>query len=196
MLLTVLMSACDGCEGCSDEPEQKDQGPVIEQDMAPPKAPDMRDPLAEAKEQADKDGAAVAIGRLDIANIVAANIEAATTEVDTKSTKTTSPRIKTSRHKGSIDPKAAAKVFRKFDGAMKMCYERALKKSPGLEGKVGLTVVVNSTGAVTSSNARGLSLRSSLVSDCMENLARRMKFPAPRGGDAQINKTYVFKPQL
>lgn len=184
------MFAFTACDGCSEKkPEQKDQGTVVkeEKDMAPAKEPDLpeEDPLKEAKEKAEKDGTDVGVGRMDIANLAAANIEAALKEGDSKP----KTRIRsTSRETGSIDSKDAAKVFRKFEGAMKMCYERALKKSPGIEGKVNLSVVVSEDGSVSRADARGVSLKSSQVSNCMEQLAKRMKFPKPKGGAARLNK--------
>jgi hypothetical protein len=196
--LFSLVFAFTACDGCSEKkPEQKDQGTVVkeEKDMAPAKEPDLpkEDPLKEAKEKAEKDGTDVGVGRMDIANLAAANIEAALKEGDSKP----KTRIRsTSRETGSIDSKDAAKVFRKFEGAMKMCYERALKKSPGIEGKVNLSVVVSEDGSVSRADARGVSLKSSQVSNCMEQLAKRMKFPKPKGGAARLNKPYVFKPAL
>ena len=193
-----ILFAFTACDGCSEKkPETKDQGVVKEEkDMAPAKEPDLpkEDPLKEAKEKAEKDGVDVGVGRMDIANLAAANIEAALK--DDKDAKPKTRIRSTSSAKGKIDSKDAAKVFRKFEGAMKMCYERALKKSPGIEGKVNLIVVVSEDGSVSRADAKGISLRSSQVSNCMEQLAKRMKFPKPKGGAARVSKPYVFKPAI
>ncbi len=191
--LALLASACDGC---SDKPKPETKPDMPKEVEAPDVAPDLppEDPLKEAREAAEKEAPLLAVTIGDTARLVASQIEAAQ-KTPTKSTKT---RIKTSEpaEKGSIDPSAANKIFRRFDGAMKKCYERALKKRPGLEGKVKLLVIVKEDGTVKRAKASGISLKDSSVNNCMEALTPRMKFPKPKGGAARISKTYAFSPAL
>ena len=195
-LLTVSLAACDGCSEKKTTPDlgtpAQDLGSPGEPDLGPPE-----DALKEAREAAETAGQLKAVNLGDSARLVASQIEAARTAV-TKST-TPKTRIKTggeSKETGKIAANDAERVFRKFDGAMKKCYERALKKRPGLEGKVKLMVVVGASGSVTRANASGLSLKDSSVNNCMEALTPRMKFPKPEGGNAKLQKVYSFSPAL
>jgi len=196
LMLGMLVCSMAACSGDKKNDTKPDMAKKVE--VAPPKAePDMKppeDPLKEAKANAEELGTEVAVGRNDIATLAASNIEAALKNLD--SGKKPRPRVAVTKEKGKIDPAAANKVFRKFDGAMKKCYERALKASPGLEGKVNLVVVVNTDGSVKSASARQGSLRSPMVSKCIEGLAKRMKFPKPTGGAARLAKGYKFSPEL
>ena len=196
-LLTLSMAACDGCSEKKTTPDlgtpAPDLGAQAEPDLGPPE-----DPLKEAREAAEAQGQSTAVTLGDTARLVASQIEASRTAV-TKSTTTTKTRIKTggeSKDTGKISASDAERVFRKFDGAMKKCYERALKKRPGLEGKVQLMVVVGASGSVIRANASGVSLKDSSVNNCMEALTPRMKFPKPEGGNAKLQKVYNFSPAL
>lgn len=192
----LALSACDGCSGDKPGEAKQDMAPKVKEDMAPEAEPDVpeEDPLKEAREKAEEEAELVAVGRADAARLAAADIESASKKDDDGAKKTNIKRPP--KFTGAIDAKDASKVFRKFEGAMKKCYERALKKQPGLEGKVTLTVVIDTDGSVKRASARGRTLNSKLVTNCMESLAKRMKFPKPKGGAAQLKKPYVFKPDL
>lgn len=196
LMLGMLVCSMAACSGDKKNDTKPDMAKKVE--AAPPEAaPDMKppeDPLKEAKANAEELSMTVAVGRNDIATLAASNIEAAIKNQG--SGKKPKPRVAVTKETGKIDASAANKVFRKFDGAMKKCYERALKASPGLEGKANLVVVVNNDGSVKSASARQGSLRSPMVSKCMEGLAKRMKFPAPKGGPARLSKGYKFSPEL
>ncbi len=194
--IAFAATACDGCSEKKAEkaqdlgaPKEQDQGVAKEQDLGP-----KEDPLKEAKESAEKEGQLLAVTLGDTARLAASQIEAAQKKPTSTTTKT---RIKTGDEaKGSIAAADANRVFRRFDGAMRKCYERALKKRPGLEGKVKLLVVVNTDGTVKSARASGISLKDSGVNNCMEALTPRMKFPKPKGGIAKIQKVYSFSPAI
>lgn len=197
LLLAVLftLTACDSCsEPKPVEPKPVDPPPVKK--VETPKPPEV-DPLAEAKKEAEQEGVNVAIARMDQASAFGLQLEGALAEATTGSKKS-APRIRrtASADKGSIDPKAAGKVFRDFDIAMKRCYERALKRNPGLEGGVMLTVRVGETGKVVSAKASPASLNDRMVFTCMESLTKKMKFPKPTGGTAKVRKTFKFRPAL
>ena len=131
------------------------------------------------------------------ATLIAGEIESAQKD-DGRAARARPPRVKGERRgpSGKIDAKDAAKVFRRFEGAMKKCYERGLKKRPGIQGKVLLVVRVGSDGKVTQATARGRSLDDKVVQNCMESMAKRMEFPEPKGGVAQLKKPYNFKPDF
>lgn len=190
--LALFISACDGCSEKKPDPPKVDMAAEVTPDVAPDLPEE--DPLKEAREMAEAEAQLLAVTIGDTARLVASQIEAA----NKPTTTVTKTRIKTTEtaEKGTIDPAEANKIFRRFDGAMRKCYERALKKRPGLQGKVQLLVVVNASGTVTRSKASGLSMQDSSVNNCMEALTPRMKFPEPKGGAARLSKTYSFSPAI
>ncbi len=186
--------ACDDCSGAPEETTEPDMKKVTPKPEAKAEKEEPKeDPLKKAREDATEKAQLGAFHTADIGRLAAANIEGAQQEEEPKARIRGNTRPEAT---GSIDPKEAAKVFRKYEGAMKKCYERALKKTPGLEGKVTLNVLVAPDGSVKTSRARPISLQSSQVENCMETLAKRMKFPKPKGGVASLNKPYSFQPQL
>lgn len=194
LAMALTVSACDSCSKPKEKPKPKvikKETPKVVKKVEPPK----EDPLKEAKAKAEEAGTNTAIALMDRAGVVAGEIEAA----QKKPTTTTSrPKIRqtSTKYKGSINPKAANKVFRDFNIAMKRCYERALKRNQGLEGKAMLTVRVSETGKVIGAKASPVSMRDGMVFKCMETLTKKMKFPAPTGGAAIVRKTYSFRPDL
>lgn len=189
LLISLALVACD-------EPKEV-KPPVKETKQATKEAPKEKtppaDPLAKARTEAETLASDLVLPRADLAQIVASDIETAS-----KVPASARPRIKgkktSEKATGSIPPAAANRVFRNFDGAMKKCYERALKRTPGLEGKVELQVLVSKDGSVRKVRAKGASLRDASVNKCLETTAKRMKFPAPSGGLAKISKRYSFSP--
>ena len=189
LVAALTMSACDSCqEKPTPKPDVATPPPVTEPDL--PEA----DPLEEAREDAEVKAVPVAIAIGDRARLVAADIEAA--QAETTKVKPTPKIRRNTGPSGELDPEAAAKEMARYEGAMRKCYERALKAQPGLQGSVTLKITVASSGKVRRVSAVQDSLRSDTVEDCMKGYARRMKFPEPRGGDAVLAKTYTFEPQF
>lgn len=85
------------------------------------------------------------------------------------------------------------KVIREHMAEVRYCYDSALLRSPGLEGKLLLSFVVKSYGGAVgakvkeSSGDRGLD-------DCIVSRLVKWKFPKPRGGvDVGISYPFIFK---
>ena len=190
MLITSMAFAFSACGGCEEKKEPVEEPKVeIKKEEPKPKVEEPKvDPLEEAKKDAKDKGVEVAIGFMDRATLIAGLIEGMEKAPDTPKATIKKTTVKAT---GRIDPKEASKVFRDYNGAMRKCYERALKRSPGLEGRVSLSLLVGSNGTVKSASTRGLN---SDVGKCMKLVAKRMKFPAPKGGAAKINKPYNFTP--
>ncbi|MDP6945769.1 MAG: AgmX/PglI C-terminal domain-containing protein, partial [Myxococcota bacterium] len=58
---------------------------------------------------------------------------------------------------GTIDKAKVKSVFRRRRGAIKHCYERALKSNPNLKGKVTIRFSIGSVGRVTSATVKATS---------------------------------------
>ena len=192
LLSLLVMLCCVGPTACKKEEKvEPPQTNVIEE---PKQVEPQGDPLEDAKMDATKHGDLTAIGRGDKARLVAANIESSQMQAQVRKPTTKSRRPE--KHTGNLAAELISKEVRRYEGAMKACYERALKRSPGLKGKVQLTVVVDTDGSTKSARTRGISLQDDHVVRCMEGHAKKMRFPAPKGGSAQFNKVYAFKPEF
>ncbi len=188
LALGLVSAACDGCK---EKPAEPDVGVTT----GPPEdtGPDEPvDPLAEAREKAESDAVSAAVHLSDITRAVGAEIEAQANKPKRKP----KPRIKKDRENGKLAKKQLNRVFNSHASAMKKCYERALKKSPGLRGKVSLELRIRRDGSVRDARVRGSSLSNPAVHGCMTREAMGMKFPKPKGGAVRVAKTYAFAPEL
>ena len=196
ILLTALVFALTltmGCESCDKKPATPippPQPPPVEKavDMG---QPDKGDPLKEAKAKAVEAAELAALSRNEIAAAVAGDIEANSKR---NTTKVRSPKSYGSC-RGKVDPKAVKKVFNRYSSYMKKCYERALKKNPGLEGKVKVSVTIGTDGKVKKTKVGG-SLNNASVSKCIQMETKKMKFPNAEGGCVVVNKSYTFSPDF
>lgn len=189
--LTVCVASLAGCDACSPK-EDPTPPPQIETTVEPKVEEPPVDPLKDAREAADKDAIGVAVVANDTATLVAAAIEADAN----KPKRPVATKPKEEAETGAIDKAAVKRVFDQNNTAMRKCYERVLKASPGLEGKVTLEVKIRSDGTVASATARGNSLNNGSINDCMERQAMSMKFPKPNGGAVRVANPYTFRPEF
>ena len=84
-------------------------------------------------------------------------------------------------------------VVGKHMGKIQSCYERELNDNPSLSGKITFDWTVQSSGKVSAVREVSSSLGSNEVSKCIMKVIKKMKFPKPKGGDAQIRFPFIFK---
>ncbi len=192
--LATLLVSLAACDGCKEEPTQppatNTATPSV--DAGAEKEDTSGASLYEAKMMAQTSATSASVHVNDVSRSLALELEA----VDAPPPKTKSARVAPPTYKGKLSKSQLNRVFNAHAGAMKNCYERVLKNTPGLEGKVRLELVIGSDGSVRSARARGISLRDGTVHDCMERQAKQMEFPTPDGGALAVNKTYSFSPEL
>jgi TonB family protein len=94
---------------------------------------------------------------------------------------------------GQLDPGIIAKEVRARMGAIRACYERSLKRNPGLGGKIVLHWTITAAGTVTGVDTSSDSMGDSEVVDCIKKLVLRWRFPAPQGGPAEVEFPFVFQ---
>jgi hypothetical protein len=95
---------------------------------------------------------------------------------------------------GEMDPALVSKEVLARIGAVRACYERALKRDPHLTGRLNARWTITSTGAVSN-----LDLTEDTVGDvdllsCVESLIRRWRFVAPGSGLVAVSYPFVFQP--
>ena len=94
---------------------------------------------------------------------------------------------------GELDPGLVAKEVRARLGAIKACYERALKRNPTLTGKIVMHWTITAAGTVSGVDVEQDSLGDSEVASCIKSLVARWRFPAPSGGSVDVSFPFVFQ---
>lgn len=94
---------------------------------------------------------------------------------------------------GDLDPSIVSKEVRSRLGAIKACYERALKRSPTLSGKVVIHWTITAAGTVSGVDVENDTMGDSEVASCIKSLIARWRFPAPSGGSVEVSFPFVFQ---
>jgi hypothetical protein len=94
---------------------------------------------------------------------------------------------------GQLDPDVVSKGVAARIGAVKGCYERALKDDPKLEGKILARWTITATGSVSEIAIDEDTVKSSAVAGCVRAVIARWHFPAPRGGAVEVSFPFVFR---
>lgn len=94
---------------------------------------------------------------------------------------------------GMMSSGDVAKVVNRKLGAIKGCYEQALKRDPTLAGKVTIRFTISGSGKVTTARTT-LNELTPAVGTCMVNAFKRMRFPPPEGGEVTFEYPFMFTP--
>jgi len=94
---------------------------------------------------------------------------------------------------GELDPGIVSKEVRSRLGAIKACYERALKRNPSLSGKVVVHWTITAAGTVSGIDVESDTMGDSEVASCIKSLVARWRFPAPAGGSVEVSFPFVFQ---
>ena len=96
---------------------------------------------------------------------------------------------------GALRKEDITGAIRKDLSAIRLCYERALTKSPKLEGKVMVKFVIGADGRVSSaSDDSDVKFPDAKVTQCVLGRVRALRFPKPVGGGVvNVKYPFVFK---
>jgi hypothetical protein len=94
---------------------------------------------------------------------------------------------------GTMSVNAVAQVIRRGMGAIRSCYQRALKRNPQLAGKITVRLAINTMGKVTSVSIDADTIGDPTVTSCIKGYASRWRFPPPEGGTAEVAVPFVFQ---
>ena len=94
---------------------------------------------------------------------------------------------------GALNPQEVNKVIGRRMGAIKGCYERALRRDPNLKGKLVVRFTISGSGRVTTARTveNGLTPE---VGDCVVSAFKRFRFPQPDGGSLTMESPFMFLP--
>jgi hypothetical protein len=90
-----------------------------------------------------------------------------------------------------LDRDQIAAVVNKNMGQITFCYEQGLQGDSNLAGRVAMSWVIGSNGAVKVANVASSTLKSKVIEDCIALRLKSWKFPLPQGG-VDVSVTYPF----
>jgi hypothetical protein len=94
---------------------------------------------------------------------------------------------------GALSPQEVNKVIGRRMGAIKGCYERALRRDPNLKGKLVIRFTISGSGRVTAARAVQNDLTPE-VGNCVAGAFKRFRFPQPDGGTLTMESPFMFVP--
>ncbi len=92
---------------------------------------------------------------------------------------------------GSLSREVIRRTIRRHINEVRFCYEQELSQRPDLAGRVTVSFIIGSTGAVASSGLQSTTLDNSVVESCIVQAVHRWTFPAPDGGGV-VGVNYPF----
>jgi Ca-activated chloride channel family protein len=94
---------------------------------------------------------------------------------------------------GSLSSSQIRRFIRKYKHQMKLCYTKALKKNPGLAGKVVVKIHIDKNGKVKKVEIVSSTIKCREMEKCMLKAIKKWQFPAPHGGgEVVINYPFIF----
>ncbi len=97
---------------------------------------------------------------------------------------------------GSIDKEAVRRKIKSIINQIKSCYERQLRVTSGLEGKVVIQFEIEEQGRVRSAKSVSSTLNNSTVENCVAARIKETRFPEPPPGTvAVVDYPFVFGAQ-
>lgn len=93
---------------------------------------------------------------------------------------------------GQIDKSAVARVFSRRKGAIKYCYEKALKGNPNVRGKVTIRFTIGPAGRITDISASGNTTGNSEIASCIIDKVRGWRFDPPSGGSVTFSYPFLL----
>jgi TonB family protein len=84
---------------------------------------------------------------------------------------------------GSFDQGIVRRVVRRHQNEVRLCYERELLHTPGLQGRVVVRFAISPAGEVGASAIQTSTVNSANVEECIVEAVRRWEFPKPRDDD-------------
>jgi hypothetical protein len=87
--------------------------------------------------------------------------------------------------------KIAAVVKMKLRG-LQDCYERELKKTPSLSGRLAIAFTLDGEGAVTEARVESNEMGNAAVADCLVTRLKRFKFPKSDCASVTVSYPFIF----
>ncbi|MCB9728693.1 MAG: AgmX/PglI C-terminal domain-containing protein [Deltaproteobacteria bacterium] len=97
---------------------------------------------------------------------------------------------------GFCDKRAIQNGMAVRKGSFRFCYERELRTSPALQGRVEMRFVIGLDGKVSGEpKITGSTLKNPAVESCLVDSVKKATFAAPDGGVCTVNWPFRFEPR-
>jgi outer membrane biosynthesis protein TonB len=93
---------------------------------------------------------------------------------------------------GKIDKGSVARVFQRRKGAIKYCYEKALKTNPKVSGKVSIRFQIGTAGRITNVTVTANTTGDSSIGACISGKVQSWRFPPAEGGAVTFTHTFIL----
>lgn len=90
------------------------------------------------------------------------------------------------------DPGQITAVIRRRIGAIKGCYDAALKQNPDIRGKVVVKFTIGETGAVVEISVEENTSGDDSIASCIVSRVRNFRFPKPKGGKVTVSYPFIL----
>ncbi len=104
------------------------------------------------------------------------------------------PRPKAEKQ-GNLEAKKISSAIARRHGQAKACYEKGLKKNPGLRGRVTMQFTIRPDGRVHRTKVKNSTLLDANVGRCIAKAMERWRFPKPTGGSVTVAFPFKFEPK-
>jgi TonB family protein len=85
-------------------------------------------------------------------------------------------------------------VVQRYKAGVKFCYDNALKRTEGLQGKITLQMDIDASGRITTLNVASDSLGNRALQKCILSQVKKWRFPKVDGGTVRFTLPLVFSP--
>ena len=94
---------------------------------------------------------------------------------------------------GTMNADATYRILKRGMKCVKSRYQRALKRDPGLSGKISVCFTVNTQGRVSKLNVDADTINDPLLANQVKACLKRLSFPPPEGGSAEVCVPFVLQ---
>jgi len=95
---------------------------------------------------------------------------------------------------GTMNSDATYRIIRRGMRCVQATYQRGLKRDPNLNGKVAMCFTVDPMGRVGSTSVESNSVGDPLVTTGIKSCVKRLRFPPPAGGAAEVCVPFILTP--
>jgi TonB family protein len=97
---------------------------------------------------------------------------------------------------GEFDQQAVVRMIQTRRSAIQACYERELRATPTLAGRVAVAMTIQESGSVSGVHVTDNSTGNDNVGSCVVRVIQGFRFnPGPEGGSVTYTFPFVFEPQ-
>ena len=94
---------------------------------------------------------------------------------------------------GTMNASTTYRTLKSGMRCVKARYQRALKRDPGLQGKISVCLTINTSGRVTKVDLDQDTIGDSVLAGQVKSCLRRLRFSPPEGGSAEVCVPYMLR---